>query len=62
MSRKTRYPQSRPAPLVVVAFVAALLGVGVPASVGALFHAYTPHVGDGPSATAKAAVRSATAG
>ena len=59
MSRPTRYPPSR-TPVLVVAFVAALLGVGVPSSVATLFHAHAPHL-DAP-ATAKAVARDASAG
>lgn len=59
MSRQTRYPQPR-TPILAVAFVAALLGIGIPASVSTLFHAYAPQV-DAP-ASAKAVVRSTTAG
>ena len=62
MSRKTRYPQSRPASLVAIAFLAALIGVGVPASVGGLFHGYVPHDESGAATAAKAPVRGARAG
>jgi hypothetical protein len=46
MARKPRYPQSRPATTVAALFLAALVGIAVPASVGGLFEAYAPHVGE----------------
>lgn len=46
MNRPTRYPPSRPASIVAALFLAALVGIAVPASVGGLFEAYAPHVGE----------------
>jgi len=37
MSRNTRYPQSRAASFIAVAFVAAIVGIAIPASVTGLF-------------------------